>query len=333
MGSIIWLFMSYDVFISYSRKDSEVAGQIYNALQAQGLTCFIDLEGISGGTDFTDVIAGAIMESRLFLLLASEHAYASEFTRKEVTFAVNNKGSLFIFPLILDGTPLPKSLEFLLSNINWRTLSSRYRIEKELVADIKNKLENPHMGETLSQQNRNSFKKMVIWASILFALVLGGLLYPQVTSWYDNRALKMARQDKERCVQMLKGAEVELEKTKTLQSSVPSELERLQDEVDCLNRAELLLHRADSLTGYYQLPPAKFANEFSSEINRSQKIHARVDAQRDSTFASWKDSAIEMYRDENGVFEPDEILKYVNYALFIKPTDGELQSIKNELGK
>lgn len=65
--------MSYDVFISYSRKDSEVAGQIYNALSAQGLTCFIDLEGISGGTDFTDVIAEAIMGSRLFLLLASKN--------------------------------------------------------------------------------------------------------------------------------------------------------------------------------------------------------------------------------------------------------------------
>lgn len=325
--------MSYDVFISYSRRDSEVAGQIYNTLQAQGLTCFIDLEGISGGTDFTDVIAEAIMGSRLFLLLASKHAYASEFTRKEVTFAVNNKGSLFIFPLILDETPLPKSLEFLLSNINWRTLSSRYRIEKELVEDIKNKLENPHMGETLSQQNRNSFKKMLIGAAIIFALVLGALLYPQVRKWLDNRALEAALQDRDRCVQMLNGAEVELKKAKTLQINVPSELDRLVDEVECLNRADILLHRADSLTDCYQIPPAKFADRFKDPISRSKNLHSRVETQRDSTFSSWKDSALEMYRDENGVFGPDEILKYVNYALLIKPTDVELQGIKNKLAQ
>ena len=53
--------MTYDVFISYSRKDSEIAGKSHKALDEAGISCFIDLEGISGGADFPAVLSEAIM--------------------------------------------------------------------------------------------------------------------------------------------------------------------------------------------------------------------------------------------------------------------------------
>ena len=150
--------MEYDVFISYSRKDSEYAEKIYHSLEAAGVHCFIDRAGISGGADFPMVLADAIMDSKLLLLVASENAYASEFTQKELTFAVSNKGSRFIFPLIVDGSTMPKKLEFLLSDINWRQLSAHYQIENELVADIQAKLKDPHAGETIRQREQGKLQ-------------------------------------------------------------------------------------------------------------------------------------------------------------------------------
>ena len=161
----------YDVFISYSRKDSEIANRIYDALTSEGISCFIDREGISGGADFPTVLSEAIMGAKLLLLVASENSYASEFTQKELTFAVSNKGSRFIFPFIVDGSSLPKNLEFLLSNINWRSLSSRYTIEKEMVQDVKKKLANPHAGETIKQQEKNSAKILLIVFFVLLGIV------------------------------------------------------------------------------------------------------------------------------------------------------------------
>jgi hypothetical protein len=127
----------YDVFISYSRQDSDFADRIEKRLREEGLSCFVDRKGISGGEDFPAVLSQAILDSGLLLYLASSNSYQSLFTRKEVLFAVNNNGCDHILPLLLDDSPMPKSLEFLLSDVNWRQLSASYRIGVELIADIK----------------------------------------------------------------------------------------------------------------------------------------------------------------------------------------------------
>jgi len=76
----------YDIFISYSRKDMAVADRICNAFKQQGITYFIDRQGITGGMEFPALLAKAIKESRMFLFLASENSYASKFTQSEIIF-------------------------------------------------------------------------------------------------------------------------------------------------------------------------------------------------------------------------------------------------------
>lgn len=56
----------YDVFISYSRKDIEIADRICQALRNHGITFFIDRQGIGGGMEFPLVLAQAIRNSKLF---------------------------------------------------------------------------------------------------------------------------------------------------------------------------------------------------------------------------------------------------------------------------
>ena len=63
--------MKYDVFISYSRKDTKTADRICDALSKSGVTCFIDRKDIDGGKEFTEVIMDAIDNSALFLFNTS----------------------------------------------------------------------------------------------------------------------------------------------------------------------------------------------------------------------------------------------------------------------
>ena len=69
-----------DVFISYSRKDTATADKICTALDNAGISYFIDRQGIGGGFEFPKILAENIIDSKIFLLIASENAYNSKFT-------------------------------------------------------------------------------------------------------------------------------------------------------------------------------------------------------------------------------------------------------------
>ena len=131
--------MQNDVFISYSRKDTEVANQICKAFDEVGITYFIDRQGISGGFEFPTVLAEAIVNCRIFLYLASKNSYESKFTQAEITFAFNKKERGNILPYIIDGSNLPLSLEFVFSAINWRRIEND-PIEPVLIDDLLNLL-------------------------------------------------------------------------------------------------------------------------------------------------------------------------------------------------
>ena len=128
--------MKYDVFISYSRKDTKIADNICKALGDARMTYFIDRQGIEGGFEFPAVLANAILESKVILFLASENSYKSKFTNSELTFAFNEKPKNTILPYIIDGSIMPPALRFVFSSINWRTIDS-CPIEPTLINDLK----------------------------------------------------------------------------------------------------------------------------------------------------------------------------------------------------
>ena len=127
--------MAYDVFISYSRKDTAIADKICKTFDSVGITYFIDRQGIGGGFEFPEVIANAILESKIVLYLASENSYKSKFTNSELTFAFNEKPKNSILPYIIDGSNMPSALRFVFSSINWRTKET-HPIETDLLKDI-----------------------------------------------------------------------------------------------------------------------------------------------------------------------------------------------------
>lgn len=165
----------YDVFISYSRKDTETANRIIQAFEEAGITYFIDRQGIGGGMEFPAVLAQAIRESKVFLFMASRNSYESKFTQSEIVYAFNKKDKKNIIPYIIDGSSLPDELEFTFSSINWRRIE-QHPIETTLVNDILLKVGKTSPSEGQPSNNPNvpsASKKHVFTGKLLARIVLG----------------------------------------------------------------------------------------------------------------------------------------------------------------
>jgi hypothetical protein len=111
----------YDVFISYSRKDSAIASEICKAFDQVGFTYFIDRKGIGGVANYLTKIADEIDNSKAMLLLASANSYRSKYVSIELHYAFNH--DITILPYALDDTTPPKDFEILLIRTNWHYLN------------------------------------------------------------------------------------------------------------------------------------------------------------------------------------------------------------------
>ncbi len=191
--------MEYDVFISYSRKDTNIANRICKAFDEAGISYFIDRQGIGGAYEFPAVLAEAIISSRIFLYLASENSYGSKYTQSEITFAFNRKDRGTILPYIIDGSSMPISLEFVFSAINWRNMRE-HPIETALVDDLLNllgkerpKAKNSSVSVTenktsLSPSRKSMFVKpiLVVCISLLVIAVAVFFLRPNKELAYNH---------------------------------------------------------------------------------------------------------------------------------------------------
>jgi len=99
----------YDVFISYSRADTERIAPLLDELQRLGYRVFFDQKSIEVAEDWMRVLERSVRSSRALILCWSEHAKPSEYVSHEY----HGAGALNrpIFPWLLDNTPLPVGLE------------------------------------------------------------------------------------------------------------------------------------------------------------------------------------------------------------------------------
>jgi WD40 repeat protein len=102
---------SLEVFISYSRADSDLARKINDALQSQGKYTWFDQENISAGTDFTQEIYRGIENSDNFLFIISPSSVNSPYCAAEVAYAQKlNKRLVTILYRPVDPETLPPAL-------------------------------------------------------------------------------------------------------------------------------------------------------------------------------------------------------------------------------
>lgn len=79
--------MMYDVFISYSRKNMDLADMVESSFKSRGLRCFLDRETIEIGEDFATKIAKSIYQSEVVLLLWTPESNQSDNVAKEIALA------------------------------------------------------------------------------------------------------------------------------------------------------------------------------------------------------------------------------------------------------
>ena len=105
-----------DVFISYSRKDREnkgpdgedVISRIQNCFRENGISSWLDEEGIRSGEPFGSVISRNIVSSKVFLFVSSCNSNASRWICGEIATASTYEKC--IIPFRIDSTPYNSSI-------------------------------------------------------------------------------------------------------------------------------------------------------------------------------------------------------------------------------
>lgn len=115
--------LALDVFISYSRAESDLARQLNEALQSQGKRTWFDQESIATGADFQQEIYQGIAAADNFLFLISPRAVASPHCAGEVEYAAKlNKRFVTVLAAPVDSAALPLAL----ARVQWIDLSGGY---------------------------------------------------------------------------------------------------------------------------------------------------------------------------------------------------------------
>ena len=162
---------TYDVFISYSRKDyvdeynnvipgNEVS-KIKEALTEAGITFWMDEKGIVPGEDFAAKILKYIKACKIFVFISSAAANQSEWTRKEIACALMYKKE--VIPLLLDDSPFHDSVILRIADLDQIDyyVNPEKGLEK-LITSIKthlNKLEEEERRKKEEEERRKEIER------------------------------------------------------------------------------------------------------------------------------------------------------------------------------
>ena len=130
-----------DIFISYSRKDSDIVKQIYEWLEKAGYNCWLDIEGMFSGISYKKVIVDAIKRSKVLLFMSSENSNKSRNVVSEVSIAMEYNKK--IIPVRLDMSPYSESIEYDIINHDYlaydksRMEESNREMLKKIVSTLK----------------------------------------------------------------------------------------------------------------------------------------------------------------------------------------------------
>ncbi|UBF27568.1 tetratricopeptide repeat protein [Kovacikia minuta CCNUW1] len=86
--------VDHDVFISYSRRDSEFVRRLLNRLQGENRDAWVDLQSIEAAEDFWQAIEIGIEAANAFIFILSPDSVASAYCNKEIDHAVQHNKRL-----------------------------------------------------------------------------------------------------------------------------------------------------------------------------------------------------------------------------------------------
>ena len=93
-----------EIFLSYSRLDSSIVQTLAAALQEKGLSVWIDRSGIEEGDAYDTQIEDAIAQTRVVIVVWSQHSVRSHWVRAEAAYALNKHK---LVPIVIDKSEPP----------------------------------------------------------------------------------------------------------------------------------------------------------------------------------------------------------------------------------
>ena len=125
------------VFISYSRRDSETIESIVTQLEAEGIDVWLDREDIKPGQQWRKQIVEAIDTAEAFVLNLSPDSGASDNVLKELNLAEESLEP-FILPIMLKDMKIPDTMRYQLAGTQFIAyyMDSKRGVQ-DLIAEIK----------------------------------------------------------------------------------------------------------------------------------------------------------------------------------------------------
>ena len=163
---------TYDIFISYSNKDSQIVHKYAKFLEDYGYKVWYDVKGLYGGAKFAGEIADAIEASKLFVFFSSENSNKSEWTKGEIFLA--QKFGKQILPVRLDDSDYEKSVMIVLLPLHYivckngvydESLEELRNAISKLIGEPQNDLSSKNNGET-----KRRWVKQCLWFSGFLSL-------------------------------------------------------------------------------------------------------------------------------------------------------------------
>jgi hypothetical protein len=105
------------IFISYSRRDTEIVDSIVKAMKEAGLDVWIDRQDIQTGNMWRVQIVQAIDTCDAFVLMLSTYSAASDNVRKEIDLAQDSRRT--IFAIMLEPVRLPADIRYQLAGLQF----------------------------------------------------------------------------------------------------------------------------------------------------------------------------------------------------------------------
>lgn len=106
----------YEIFICHSRKDEVIADKVCAALDSEGISYFINRQEIEENDNTLKYLTDKIAISKMFLLLASENSYASDFIINQIYFADEH---IPMVSYVIDGALLPLEIDHFFGYMDW----------------------------------------------------------------------------------------------------------------------------------------------------------------------------------------------------------------------